>query len=95
MRREYQIRMSGRELLSYRDAAVECQLTCFFDPAHRAYQIVLSDRFKSLNGEPVNLSVSQLELIEGRLKEYLGTERLFGIPIRNNTVSVMREQSAI
>jgi hypothetical protein len=91
----YRIRGAGRELLSYQDSSVICEMTYFFDPGRREYAVVLSDRCKSLSGEPVHLSTAQVELIESRIKEHLGTERIFGIPIRKCTVNVTRGQSAI
>lgn len=95
MSRDYQIRKKGRELLSYQDGLVQCELDCFFDPKQKEYVVILDDQCQSINGEAVHLSTAQLELIENRVRVYLGTERLFGIPIRQCVVSITRKQSAI
>ena len=95
MSRDYQIRKKGRELLSYEDGSIQCDLDCFFDPKQKAYAVILDDQCQSINGEAIQLSTAQLELIENRVRAYLGTERLFGIPIRQCIVSITRKQSAI
>jgi len=87
--------MSGRESLSYQDSEVQCEFACYTDPNTGGYSVVVGDRCKSIQGEPVHLSTAQLETIEGRIREYLATDRIFGIPIRTRAVSVVRGQSAI
>jgi hypothetical protein len=93
--RGFRIRLSGREALSYQDAEVQCEFVCYTDPNTGGYSVVTDDQGKSTEGAPVHLTTSQLEVIERRIKEYLATDRIFGIPIRSRPVSVVRGQSAI
>ena len=95
MNRGFRIRLSGREALSYQDAEVRCEFACYTDSSTGGYSVVTGDRCKSPQGALVHLTTQQLETIERRIKEFLGTDRIFGIAVRTRPVNVVRGQSAI
>jgi hypothetical protein len=87
--------MKGRELLSYQDASVQCELDCFYNPKERKYLVVLEDKGRSISGETIQLTSAQLEKIENRIRAHLGSVRFFGIPIGQRLVAITRKQNAI
>lgn len=88
MKRDYQIRMIARETLRYEDSKLDCEMQCCYDPAAHAYSVVFPSNGHS-HGQLHPFTQEESQLVRDRIKGYLGTRRLFGIPLRNCEVNFL------
>jgi len=77
---DYEIKFSSKEILSYREPALECLMDCFYAPEHQTWNVVIQNE-AFVDGERKLLDQVKILQIEERIREHLSVKRFLGLPI--------------